>query len=88
MLYKGFGVSRSASPLEAETLEACNSAMKRILMQSEISSFINYITVEQGLAFNTQAAYRRDLEKFAKFLERRKSSTSFGQQGFGTDIPR
>ena len=41
-------------------------------MQSEISSFINYITVEQGLAINTQSAYRRDLEKFAKFLDHRK----------------
>ena len=41
-------------------------------MQSEISSFLNYITVEQGLALNTQSAYRRDLEQFAKFLERRK----------------
>ena len=39
-------------------------------MQTEISHFINYITVEQGLASNTQSAYRRDLEKFAKFLER------------------
>jgi len=37
-------------------------------MQSEISSFINYIIVEQGLTYNTQAAYRRDLEKFAEFL--------------------
>ena len=45
-------------------------------MQSEISSFINYITVEQGLALNTQAAYRRDLEQFAKFLERRKVQLS------------
>jgi integrase/recombinase XerD len=45
-------------------------------MQSEISSFINYITVEQGLALNTQAAYRRDLEKFAKFLEARKIQLS------------
>src|SRR4026209_740989 len=41
-------------------------------MQSEISSFLNYITVEQGLVLNTQAAYRRDLEQFAKLLERRK----------------
>ena len=45
-------------------------------MQSEISSFLNYITVEQGLALNTQAAYRRDLEQFAKFLERRKVQLS------------
>ena len=41
-------------------------------MQSEISSFISYITVEQGLTINTQLAYRRDLEKFAKFLNRRQ----------------
>ena len=45
-------------------------------MQSEISSFINYITVEQGLASNTQSAYRRDLEKFAKFLDARKVQVS------------
>ena len=47
-------------------------------MQSEISSFINYITVEQGLALNTQSAYRRDLEKFAKFLEHSQGSASCG----------
>lgn len=40
-------------------------------MESEISSFINYIIVEQGLSENTQAAYRRDLERFSKFLELR-----------------
>ena len=45
-------------------------------MQSEISSFINYITVEQGLASNTQSAYRRDLETFAKFLDARKVQAS------------
>jgi integrase/recombinase XerD len=41
-------------------------------MQSEILSFISYITVEQGLAYNTQDAYRRDLEKFAEFLCRKR----------------
>jgi len=45
-------------------------------MQSEISSFINYINVEQGLASNTQSAYRADLEKFAKFLDTRKVQAS------------
>lgn len=45
-------------------------------MQTEISHFINYITVEQGLASNTQSAYRRDLEKFAKFLVIRKVEVS------------
>lgn len=45
-------------------------------MQSEISSFINYINVEQGLASNTQSAYRADLEKFARFLDTRKVQAS------------
>lgn len=45
-------------------------------MQSEISSFINYITVEQGLASNTQFAYRADLEKFSRFLDTRKVQVS------------
>jgi len=45
-------------------------------MQSEILSFVNYITVEQGLASNTQSAYQRDLEKFAKFLDTRKVQVS------------
>src|SRR5215813_3994856 len=40
-------------------------------MQSELLSFINYITVEQGLANNTVLAYQRDLKKFAKFLSSR-----------------
>src|SRR6476620_8990177 len=50
-------------------------------MQSEISSFLNYITVEQGLALNTQSAYRRDLEKFAKYLERQKVQLSAVRRG-------
>lgn len=45
-------------------------------MQSEILSFINYINVEQGLASNTQYAYRADLEKFARFLDTRKVRAS------------
>lgn len=38
------------------------------MIKSEILSFINYITVEQGLSENTQAAYRRDLERFSEYL--------------------
>jgi len=45
-------------------------------MQSELLSFINYIAVEQGLAENTQVAYRRDLEKFARFLAIRQVQLS------------
>ncbi len=40
-------------------------------MQSEILYFINYITVEKGLALNTQQAYRRDLGKFQNYLDQK-----------------
>ena len=41
-------------------------------MISEISGFINYLTVEKGLSRNTLNAYKSDLEKLRKFLEERK----------------
>ena len=37
-------------------------------MKSEILRFINYITVEKGLALNTQQAYTSDLKKFQDYL--------------------
>ena len=33
------------------------------------SSFLNHLQIERGLAKNSIAAYRRDLEKFGKFLD-------------------
>lgn len=41
-------------------------------MIGEISGFINYLTVEKGLSRNTLAAYRSDLAKIERFLEKRK----------------
>ena len=39
-------------------------------MRGQVAAFINYIQVERGLSANTVAAYRSDLEKFARFAER------------------
>ena len=36
-------------------------------MQNNIEEFINYLSVERGLADNTLLAYRRDLTKYAEF---------------------
>ena len=41
-------------------------------MISEISGFINYVTVEKGLSSNTLNAYKLDLAKLRKFLEKRQ----------------
>ena len=41
-------------------------------MISEISGFINYLTVEKGLSGNTLNAYKSDLAKLQKFLEKRQ----------------
>ena len=39
------------------------------------SSFLNHLQIERGLAVNSIAAYRRDLEKFRLFLDGAKLST-------------
>ncbi len=41
-------------------------------MRNHIAAFINYAQVERGLAPNSVAAYRRDLNKFALFCEQRR----------------
>ncbi len=38
-------------------------------MNDEIEDYINYVIFEKGLTDNTSLAYRRDLNKYAKFLE-------------------
>ena len=41
-------------------------------MDELIDAFIDYLTIECGLARNTQLAYRGDLERFAAYLERER----------------
>jgi integrase/recombinase XerD len=40
-------------------------------MKALISEFINYLSVERGLAQNTLLAYGRDLEKYNEFLSQK-----------------
>lgn len=47
-------------------------------MENTVRAFINYLKYEKGLSENTQAAYRRDLEKFSTFL---KQQTNIKEPG-------
>ena len=40
-----------------------------------LENYTHYLSVEKGLARNTLESYRRDLQKFLKFLEKRKISS-------------
>lgn len=42
------------------------------MMEDLIENFLNYLSVERGLAQNTLLAYRRDLEKYSKELSEKK----------------
>ena len=50
-------------------------------MNQLLNQFIDYLSVERGLAANTLEAYKRDLTKFSNFLDR-ESTTSI--QGAGS----
>jgi len=41
-------------------------------VREHIATFLHYVQVERGLAPNTVAAYRRDLEKFARYCQQHK----------------
>ncbi len=43
-------------------------------MKALIDDFMNYLSVERGLATNTISSYRRDLQKYAKYLLSQKIS--------------
>lgn len=45
-------------------------------MKEFIDEFMNYLSVERGLAQNTLLAYRRDLEKYIDYLSQKKINTS------------
>ena len=41
-------------------------------MEGYITEYINFLTIERGLARNTQEAYRRDLRRFLVYLKKRE----------------
>lgn len=45
-----------------------------------IDRFLNYLTIEKGLSFNTQSAYHRDLQKLSSFLKKRHHPASPGRK--------
>jgi integrase/recombinase XerD len=46
-------------------------------MKEYIEEFINYLSVERGLAKNTLLAYRRDLNKYVSFLSKKSIGESY-----------
>ena len=42
--------------------------MQALNFETTVASFLNHLTIERGLSNNTIAAYRRDLHKFAQYL--------------------
>ncbi len=44
-------------------------------MEAQITNFLNYLTVERGLANNTRVSYGRDLQQFREFLKAQSITT-------------
>ncbi len=52
--------------------------MSRPAVVAQIDRFIDHLTVERGLSPNTVSAYRRDLGRYARFLDRRGVDAATG----------
>ncbi|HET7521698.1 MAG TPA: site-specific tyrosine recombinase XerD [Bacillales bacterium] len=46
-------------------------------MEDDVKDFLHYLIVERGLAKNTVAAYRRDLEGYSAYLKKKEQIESF-----------
>ena len=47
-------------------------------MERLVEEFLNYLSVERGLAKNTISAYRKDLKQYIEYLAKNKKK-SFGE---------
>ena len=47
------------------------SAEQQMTMESHVDLYLDYLTVERGLAANTRASYSADLLKFLTYLKER-----------------
>lgn len=55
-------------------------------MEDDVKDFLHYLIVERGLADNTVAAYRRDLEDYVAFLKEKEDLASLNQVARGQII--
>jgi integrase/recombinase XerD len=63
------------------------------VVASQIDRFLDHLTVERGLSHHTVTSYRRDLRRYAAFLERRSIADAAGADGedvaaFVADVSR
>lgn len=58
--------------IRADKRVRASTAMETTPGKRVLATFLQYITAERGLSANTYSAYRRDLERYVSFLEKKR----------------